>query len=320
MSPRQQKSHADAIRWFKDKKRDLHLEIRAFNDFVVARDAILRIQEGIYPELDPHLQLTSSLFSTAVTFYARQFKQANNQYNERQNYPVGSLRKHDDFDNELHAHIISLRDRLIAHNDSRELPPHINVLNFTFKQEGISATMPVGATLTSYSLGTAATSSFLKRLANHLSACVNVVEGKMKLGIHSYLDEATKYPDANEASVEGPSRRFESKTVTLQTNESFEHVDLDEIRMQLVTEPAGSLSKEEYKYRMVSYSVVKEKVPFVLNGTESTLHLGPNIRSVRDVKRLIPKPTTRFWKRWQLIVGWFKAPIFQLSEDHQDSD
>lgn len=39
MSPRQQKSQADAVRWFKDKKRDLQLEIRAYNDFIVARDA-----------------------------------------------------------------------------------------------------------------------------------------------------------------------------------------------------------------------------------------------------------------------------------------
>jgi|SRR3984957_3617563 len=319
MSPPHKKPHADAVRWFKDKKRDLHLEIRAFNDFIVARDAILRIIEGIDPELDPHLQLTSSLFSTAVTFYARQFKQTNNQYNERQNYPLGSLRKHDDFDGPLHAHIISLRDQLIAHNDGRELPPHINLLNLNFNQDDSNAVVPIGATLTSYSLGTAATASFLKRLATHLSACVNVVEAKMRAGLHSYVDEATKHPDANEASREGPSRKIESKSFTMKTNEGVQHLDLDSIRTQLVNEPAGNLSKEEYTYRMVSYSVMKEKVPFILNGNETTVHLGQHIRDLKDVRILIPRPATRFRKRWQSIVGWFKEPIFQHS-DYQDID
>jgi hypothetical protein len=312
MSPRQEKTHADALRWFKEKKRDLHREIRAFNDFVVARDAILRIQQGIDPELDPHSQLTSSLFQQAVTFYARQFKQALNQYAEKQNYPVGSLAKHDNFDGALHIHIIGIRDQLVAHNDSRELPPQINVLTFTMRQDGLPvATFPIGATLTSYSLASAATTSFLTRMAAHLSACVEVAEAKMHAGLHNYIDEAIKYPNANFDSREGPNLKIvEGDSVSLKTNETFARLDLESMRTRLVNEPVGSLGKEEFTFRMVTYSVVKEKVAFLLNGAESFVHLRNDIRSERDVKNLIPKPASKLWKPWRAVVRWFQAPFF----------
>ena len=82
------------------------------------------------------------------------------------------------------------------------------------------------------------------------------------------------------------------------------------MRSELVNEPIGSRSKEEYTFRMVSYTALKEKVTFTINGNETILNLGPHIRTKADVRKLIPRPATTPQRLTQAIVRWFNAPFF----------
>jgi hypothetical protein len=156
-------------------------------------------------------------------------------------------------------------------------------------------------------------------LVAHLNGCLEVVERKIQDGLHHYIDEALKHPAANETSREGINlKEVQGPSATLIPNETFIPFNLEPMRVELLHEPMGSLSGEQYTFRTVSLSVVKSKIQTELNGNELTVHLRNDIRSSRDVKSLTPKAKSRLQRFFQLLRNWFAAPFFKPLPDQDD--
>ena len=182
--------------WFKTRKRELLAHVRALEDFSTAYALVSRLVEDTDAENDVTEQLRGALYTSAVVAYARQFLPSNTKYSERRTYPTRHLKADPRFDQKIHAHLMDVRNKLIAHDDGEQLPPELLILRVSIN-EADEGPKPLVATIRSYSLSSAKGTKFLKSLQDHLEGCVTVVKTTMHEGLVDYLVQSSEQPAAN---------------------------------------------------------------------------------------------------------------------------
>jgi hypothetical protein len=306
---------SDAIYWFKRKKRDLLREIRAYDDFTAALAAVERIRSGFETHEDPLGQLSGALFMRAVVFYARQFLTSKNRYAEKETYPLKSLNEHPAFDERLHKHIVDLRTKVIAHSDSREVLPSLNILTAKLSKRGASETkeVAVGGTLISYSFSSVSGDRFLSELSAHLAACIEIVKNKMDGGIFEYTEAYQQYPEYGSLSIEEPTKKFSNRPFVLEPYKPGFDLDMDELTTELISMPTGNLHKEEYEYRVTKFTKVIQDISTEVGGEAFKLKVRPG----KDLIN-IPEKTSRLGRWWEYsrirtfcrsFIGWWRRSI-----------
>jgi hypothetical protein len=101
------------VAWFEKLRRRCVDHYRALSSIQAAHKYALRLYDS-WDALD--VDLASALHAAGVIAYARPFTSAKTNVGKVQ-YPVRDLKREPGFDLVLHDHLLTLRDRLIAHSD-----------------------------------------------------------------------------------------------------------------------------------------------------------------------------------------------------------
>jgi hypothetical protein len=276
---------ARAIVWLKSRKRDLLAHIRALEDFSTAYALVSRLVEGIDGADEVGEQVRGALYMSAVVTYARQFLQSKNKYNEKRIYPVRHLKLDPRFDSKIHAHLIDVRNKLVAHDDGEQLPPELRLLLVSVDQSREPA-KPILATLRSYSLSSASGQRFLKAMQDHLAACVERAKSVMHEGLVDFLVQSNLNPEASKASGEGddPGLRHQFKTSGI-PNAVEKLINVDQLNAEVVSVPKGNIHNKAYTYRMLTYSVTLPKVDFKVGEQEVTFFVENGPADPRNAKK-----------------------------------
>jgi hypothetical protein len=293
--------------WFKARKREVLSHVRALDDFTNVHALATRLVENVGEEIDDTEQLRGALFMTAVVTYARQFMKTKNKYGEASVYQTWHLKSDARFDVKIHDHLIYVRNKLIAHDDGRQLPPTFHVLSLGVDQDPSAGKKPLLATARSYSLSSATGPKFFISLQRHLEGCVEGARRALHEGILQYLTEAQKYPHAHEASIE---KRIELKDIDpLRFEEtgpvSKKLIGLDQLTERTISVPEGNVHNKAYTYRMLTYTASLPSVTFDVAGDDVEFY------SADKPKPLPSKPKHRWrvfsWLR--KIVDWGHEPF-----------
>ena len=123
--------------WVKSRARAIASDARALDCFAAARNgaaALLRHWDS------PDAEVKSALHSAAVVNYARPFS-------DNPVYPIKRLKGHPGFDLTLHRHLVELRNKLIAHANSRYLESRVAYQRMELKVGGQNFQMIPGASV-----------------------------------------------------------------------------------------------------------------------------------------------------------------------------
>lgn len=306
-------NEAQAIKWFTEQKRRLLREVRAFDDFSVASDAIQRTQHGFGQADDPLGQLSGSLFMTAVIFYARPFLNYKNTSGKSERYSEKPLRDHPDFDNSLHSHLLDLRHKVIAHSDAEQMKPALHLFMLEIAGQSTSServSIPAAGTLVSYSLRSISGDHALGKIVRHIQACIDVAQSNMKRGMAEYLANAEKYPAYAERVREKGTPDFPKRSFVLEPYKPGYNLNMQELTNELVRLPSGNLYRAEYIYRSTAFTVLKQDHIVSVDGKEIPIHFRQG-RDFLNVPDKVARTPLKKW--WRSFVAWWKQPFIDAS-------
>jgi hypothetical protein len=133
-------------------------------------------------------EYSSALHSSCVISYARPFTSASTK-NGNIKYPTRRLIATTGFDKELHAHILDLRNRLIAHSDYGVFPSTMYLQVMGDQRLPLTLGINVKALYGIESFGLAA------RYEKHFSICCNAIEQMLNLECKELASEARIHPN-----------------------------------------------------------------------------------------------------------------------------
>lgn len=146
--------------WFAHKKRSIVRHARAADSFVAAERSVLRLLNS-WETLDDELK--SGLFFSAVVGYAVPFL-------HKPEYPSKHLAKHMGFQKKLHAHLLQLRNKLIAHADEDYAQGSVNQISANIAVPDGQTTVHLMIHVRVISLHSISSAELVKEHAAHIAA------------------------------------------------------------------------------------------------------------------------------------------------------
>jgi hypothetical protein len=212
----------------------------------MAHDAIQRLLKS-WSTADPTINY--SLHFAAVTLYARPFLPTPTSRGKIQ-YPVKRLKGAPGFDQELHLHIVDVRNRLVAHRD-------YGVSRSTMYMQLIGdERLPIALGANVKVLAGIHRRELAERYEKHLGACKRWIEEVLKREMESLGEEALRNPTAFDSTNNMPE---DEAKVSISTED------------QLMPGPSGSAGAVEdpkfasqlagYRYEMLTH-----RTPLVKSG------------------------------------------------------
>jgi hypothetical protein len=120
--------------------------------------------------------LASALHASSVVAYAKPFSrtETNKSGDKKFQYPIRDLKREPEFDQELHSHLITMRNELIAHGDYMVLPS-----TMFFRSIGDNHQLPVAVGINIKRLMGIERRGLAERYAKHFSTCVNRISRQL---------------------------------------------------------------------------------------------------------------------------------------------
>jgi hypothetical protein len=112
MTIRDTRSEAGSLEWFTEKQRLIGEDAWALDSALFAFRSLRKIDQ-LWDGEDSEIR--AGLFVAAVVSYCRPFTPARG----AREYPIKQLKSRADFSTDLHKHFLELRDKLLAHADSK---------------------------------------------------------------------------------------------------------------------------------------------------------------------------------------------------------
>jgi hypothetical protein len=173
-----------SARWFELSRMRCVDHLRALLSIRMARDSAIAILQGWKSQ---SAENNAALHSSCVIAYARPFTHASTQ-SGKVTYPTKVLMAASGFDKELHAHILDLRNRLVAHSDYDMFPSTMYLQ--TIGDEGLPLTSGVNVKGI-FGIGS---HDLALRYEKHLSICAMTLEHILNLECKELGSEARLHP------------------------------------------------------------------------------------------------------------------------------
>lgn len=174
---------------------DCKLAIKAYQNLVGSLHAFDRLT-GSIPAGD-HI-LLSSVFCFAVVKYAKPFIDTVTSFGKAR-FPVRQLKKVEGFSNEIHDHLLELRNTLVAHDDLESIEPRI--LQFCIAVNGSDFTIPMSIAVSNKCLAYPVDPGSVPKLRTHVAACVQGVLDRIHSDLAKIRDAALKHPEQAKEGV-----------------------------------------------------------------------------------------------------------------------
>jgi hypothetical protein len=188
----------ETVEWFEGSRRRCIDHLRALLWIKLARANAAEILRNWSSQ---SIETKHALHSACVISYARPFTQSATGTGKKITYPTRQLRKAIGFDKDLHAHILDLRNRIIAHGD-------YGIFRSTMYVQAIGdARLPIALGMQVKSMCGIESHDLAQRYEAHLSACDNKLEQLLDLECNELAEEARQYPSAFDATHNIPEVR-----------------------------------------------------------------------------------------------------------------
>ncbi len=217
----------------------------ALHDILCADLFINRLVDG-WDTLDPVIQ--AALFRSAITVYARPFiKNKRSRSTKQFQFRTSVLKNVSEFDRELHDHICTLRQTLIAHHDTSVVNAQIGHMQIQ-PEEG-SAALALQTYGMAKALHAIAKREIAERYLKHIAAC----KAYFHKGTYDALGQLhimrVKYPNLAVAKMKSLSFELEKLG-----DRKFRLPNIEAIsRMKPITTPSFILSADSYIWLEFTY-------------------------------------------------------------------
>jgi hypothetical protein len=174
---------------------DCKLSIKAYQNLVGALNAFDRLIS--LWDKDDNL-LLSSVFCFAVVKYARPFTQTKTPLGKA-SYPISHLRKTQNFSIKAHAHLLKIRDTLVAHDDFESIEPKI--LQCCISLNETNFPIPITIAVSNKCLAFPVDKSSVLILKEHVAACVGGALDKLNSDLARMRETTLAHHDEAEGGV-----------------------------------------------------------------------------------------------------------------------
>jgi hypothetical protein len=157
--------HEGTEEWARAIKERVGEHLLALHDILCADLFINRLVEG-WDTLDPVVK--AALFRSGITIYARPFIKNNRRSDKKYRFNVSMLKGVPDFDRQLHDHICTLRNTLIAHHDTAVVNMLIGHMRIEPEGRPPLALQTYGTTKALHAI---AKKEIAERYLKHITAC-----------------------------------------------------------------------------------------------------------------------------------------------------
>lgn len=206
----------------------------------------------------PNDNLKAALHSACIIAYSRPFKSAKTKRQGKVSYPTRSLMAAPGFDQDLHRHMLDLRDRLIAHSDYGAFP---STMYFqTIGDEKI----PLMIGINVKGLFGILARELAARYEAHLRVCVMSIEKMLQDEGAQLAAEAQLHREIFDASHNVPSIR---QAVTVEPQQKITVRPVGPAAS--VENPSFPIGLSEYVYQTATY-----QIPMLSSGTYTMMMNG----------------------------------------------
>lgn len=142
-----------------------------------------------------HFLLTATFCFGAVS-YAKPFVNAKNSDGGVVRYPIAPLKRAEGFLPEMHAHLLEIRNTLVAHDDFTYIEPRIIMANLNDPRSG--AKIPISITVTNKCISYPSEFDDVKKMKGHVAATLTAIRDKLEDDLGRLRRMAIAYPDEAE--------------------------------------------------------------------------------------------------------------------------
>ncbi|MES2672546.1 MAG: hypothetical protein V4673_19285 [Pseudomonadota bacterium] len=174
---------------------DCKLGIKAYQNLVGSLQAFERLVALAHSR--DHV-LISSVFCFAVVKYAKPFVDTETS-SGRTRYPVRHLKAVEGFSAEMHAHLVELRNTLVAHDDLESIEPRL--LQFCLSPTGSSFSIPIFIAVSNKCLSYPADLQSAQIMKDHVAACVRGSLDKLHADLARVREIALNHPEQRKENI-----------------------------------------------------------------------------------------------------------------------
>ncbi len=175
---------------------DCKLSIKAYQNLVGALNAFNRFI-ALWDNDDE--LLLSSVFCFGVVKYARPFTQTKTPFGKA-SYPISHLKKIQNFSAKVHAHLLKIRDTLIAHDDFESIGPKI--LQSCISLNETNVPIPITIAISNKCLAYPVDKLSVSILREHVAACVGGALDKLNSDLTRMREAGLAHPDQAEGGAQ----------------------------------------------------------------------------------------------------------------------
>ena len=155
--------------------RDCKIGIKAFQNVNASVLGFARLVE-LETVNDPIL--LPSIFYWAVIRYSKPFLRASTESGQAK-YPIKNLKKINGFSVEMHDHLITIRNTLVAHDDFDQITPHILYFGIAFDEEK-KTFIPTSIVVSNKCLSFPVDTNIVRDMLTHAQAALAGIQAKLQ--------------------------------------------------------------------------------------------------------------------------------------------
>jgi hypothetical protein len=237
-----------SVEWFRHRKRAIIEHARAIDDF---RSAVRSFRALV--ALSPTGEdVEAALHTAGVVNYARPFV-------GNLTFPLNLLRGNPNFRRDMHDHLITLRNKLVAHSDTEFADGRLFVRKMLIHVgEGSSSELVQGAQVMARAMHAPHDPNLSKAYLAQSEAVAEAAAATINNAMNEYVQATAKFPAAySEFEKEGPAPRVISEGQFSLSPGSPDAMMPDQMPSpdQLLTLPPLDIGKDGYFYRILSTSI-----------------------------------------------------------------
>ena len=176
-------------------RRDCFLGVKAFQNIQGSLSAFNRF--CTLGGSDDYL-LLSSIFHLGIIRYAKPFLHSESSTG-RITYPIKGLKKLSGFSMQIHDHIITVRNTLVAHDDFEQIEPRM--LGMSLRPEKSSVAVPLSIIIANKCVSYPCDMDAAQKIRDHVTSALRGVAEKLSSDISRIQSIAIEHPDqAKDAS------------------------------------------------------------------------------------------------------------------------
>lgn len=231
---------------FERIRRDCRLGVKTWHNLSSSLSAFERLCHLV--DLNDHLIL-SSLFYMGVIKYAKPFLN-NDSGSGLISYPIKTLRKESGFRLDIHKHLVSIRNTLIAHDDFKEVFP--TILTTNMRMGGTDFDIIISITMSNKCISHPSDLSVVAIFKEHVSAALDGTVVKLMDDLARFRKCVMDDPTLAESGCKN-SRLVEKKMSIPPGGRAFVFPDLSSDPWLDVDEPDFSGIHNGFRYEEIKF-------------------------------------------------------------------